>query len=580
MMMTAKTPSVSTIGNSNNNNNNNSNNISNNNQSSSSSIRKKEQIKRRPRRGRLLLYSVILFAICWLQIAANVFTYFSSHYEQQQDQTQPSAVARFSSYYSSDGNNNNTTDGNIEQHHQQQPPPSPSLEVQLSQLQTRLRLLQQQQHQQEDINYDINTNTNTNSTTTTTTTTAPKVMFIPFTIRDAQRTVPTQIPHGFHIFDFIDLYASDSDGEQNQTQTEINDTLTNTTTAITTKSKLYHNGKPVIVDPGVVRKEEEEEECRGYTKKCYRTKMLRVIKYLQSLQQQNTNTNTNTNNYEYYYFYMEADNDLCVPLNEIKQIALKYRRYFTNTGEGIGSASGWIMSQQFLNDFYSYWYNIFNSNNNNNNNNTLSSSLLTEEQKLEPNTVASVLLKQKQNWSVTRRYLTSHSILVGNTNDAGSISNLYEHVEEEEGNITTATNSSNSSSSSKVAIVVATTTAPGNNNAAAADGADEQHPDSSMGLLEKLTSKKLLSASVLDDKKSLSSVMEPARYLPRCLEPHRGIWPDKNKTKEEDNNYDNKSNNNNNNNVAIDMYHWDFFDYDLCPESDIFPCKEGQLGIK
>jgi hypothetical protein len=578
MMMTAKTPSVSTIGNSNNNNNNNSNNISNNNQSSSSSIRKKEQIKRRPRRGRLLLYSVILFAICWLQIAVNVFTYFSSHYEQQQDQTQPSAVARFSSYYSSDGNNNNTTDGNIEQHHQQQPPPSPSLEVQLSQLQTRLRLLQQQQHQQEDINYDINTNTNTNSTTTTTTT-APKVMFIPFTIRDAQRTVPTQIPHGFHIFDFIDLYASDSDGEQNQTQTEITDTLTNTTTAITTKSKLYHNGKPVIVDTGVVRK--EEEECRGYTKKCYRTKMLRVIKYLQSLQQQNTNTNTNTNNYEYYYFYMEADNDLCVPLNEIKQIALKYRRYFTNTGEGIGSASGWIMSQQFLNDFYSYWYNIFNNNNNNNNNNnTLSSSLLTEEQKLEPNTVASVLLKQKQNWSVTRRYLTSHSILVGNTNDASSISNLYEHVEEEEGNITTATNSSNSSSSSKVAIVVATTTAPGNNNAAAADGADEQHPDSSMGLLEKLTSKKLLSASVLDDKKSLSSVMEPARYLPRCLEPHRGIWPDKNKTKEEDNNYDNKSNNNNNNNVAIDMYHWDFFDYDLCPESDIFPCKEGQLGIK
>jgi hypothetical protein len=569
-MMAAKTPSVSAVGNSN--SNSNSNNNSNNQSSSSSSSIRKEQIKRRPRGGRLLLYFVILFAICWLQIAANVFAYFSSHYEQQQqqDQTQPSAVvARFSSYYSSDGNsgkanllrgsNNNTTDGNIEQQQQQQQPPSTSLEVQLSQLQTRLRLLQQQQHQQEEFNYDINTNS---------TATATKVVFIPFTIRDAQRTVPTQIPHGFHIFDFIDLYASDADGEQNQTQTEITDTLTNITTTITTKSKLYHNGKPVIVVPGVVR---EEEECRGYTKKCYRTKMLRVIKYLQSLQHQNTNTN----NYEYYYFYMEADNDLCVPLDEIKQIALEYRRYFINTGEGISGASGWIMSQQFLNDFYSYWYNIFN---NNNNNNTLSLPLLIDEQKLEPNTVASIILKQKQNWSVTRRYLTSHSILVGNTNDADSISNLYEH-EEEEGNVTNATYSSNNNSS-KVAIVVSIATAPGNNNTAAADvAADEQHPDYPMALLEKLTSKKLLTASLLDSKKSLSWVMEPARYLPRCLEPHRGIWPEK--KNETDNNHDNKNNNNNNNNnVAIDMYHWDFFDYDLCPESDIFPCKEGQLGMK
>ena len=578
-MMVAKTPSVSAVGNSNSNSNNQSS------SSSSSSIRK-EQIKRCPRGDRLLLYSVILFAICWLQIAANMFTYFSSQQQQQQqqqqqDQTQPSAVvARFSSYYSSDGNsgkanllrgsnNNNTTDGIIEQQQQQQQlhqqPPSNSLEVQLSQLQTRLRLLQQQQHQQEEFNYDINPNL------TTTAATATKVMFIPFTIRDAQRTVPTQIPHGFHIFDFIDLYASDADGEQNQTQTKITDTFTNRKTTITTKSKLYHNGKPVKVVPGIAG--EEEEECRGYTKKCYRTKMLRVIKYLQSLQHQNTNTN----NYEYYYFYMEADNDLCVPLDEIKQIALQYRRYFINTGEGISGASGWIMSQQFFNDFYSYWYNIFNKDNNNN---TLSSSSLTEEQKFEPNTVASILLKQEQNWSVTRRYLTSHSILVGNTNDADSISNLYEHEEEEGSNVTTATNSSNSNSS-KVAIVVAVTTVPGNYSTAAdLAAAGKPHPADSMAALEKLTNKKLLTASLLDIKKSLSWVMEPARYLPRCLEPHRGIWPDK--KNETDNNHDNKNNNNNNknDNVARDMHHWDFFDYDLCPESDIFPCKEGQLGIK
>lgn len=44
------------------------------------------------------------------------------------------------------------------------------------------------------------------------------------------------------------------------------------------------------------------------------------------------------------------------------------------------------------------------------------------------------------------------------------------------------------------------------------------------------------------------------KHLPRCLEPHRGKWPDPVKS------------------PTIDYYGWDYFDYDLCGHADLFPC--------
>jgi len=239
------------------------------------------------------------------------------------------------------------------------------------------------------------------------------------------------------------------------------------------------------------------------------------------------------------------------------------------------------MSQQFLYDFYHYWYNISSNNNDDSNTNETNNSntnknnneeelplLLTDEEKLEPNKVAKYILKENKKWSVTRRYLTSHSILDGNMNDAYSISDLYEHEHDynhgdQEGNSTNNTNSN------KAGVVVA----------APAISADEniRSSSSSLSVLQQLKSTKILPQPQKLDNKKKPSVIVPARYLPRCLEPHRGIWPDKNKKDDEEKIKNTTITTTNNNNAAIDMHHWDFFDYNLCPENDIFPCKEGQL---
>ena len=578
----------------------------------------------------ILLKSIIVFAVCWIQITVNVFTYFISNSSNSSSNNNRN---RNLLRGSGGGDKiNNSSDHDIEQYQkqsqqQQQQQQQPiSLENQLMQLQSRMQQLMEQQQEEEESAeentvYD-NTNTSVKIITTTNTNRSKKekrkVVFVPFTIRDAQRTVPTQIPHGFHIFDYINLYASETDGDQIQN-----------TTAFTTKTKakLYHNGKPIKIHfrphssalstPALASSssasftEQNLPECREYSRKCYRTKMLQVLHYLLSIEKKSSSLSKRKQNddstskddghdyhYEYFYFYMEADNDLCVSLDDIKNLALKYRRYFINTGEGIGSASGWIMSQQFVHDFYYLWSNrssswndsdsITTHNNNYNIPELLSS--LTDEEKLEPNSVASILLKWNKNWSVTRRYLTSHSILVGNTNDTSSISDLYirsddDNVDNERSNATNST----IKAAAVVDIHIHKST----------DG-NEKKPDSAFGQLEKLTQKKLVapSSKSKDDDKQLSTSfsMEPARYLPRCLEPHRGIWPDKEGTKLKDgddnnvNKNDNKekeensanhskrdNNNKDSSNVATDIYHWDFFDYNLCPESDIFPCKEGQL---
>ena len=68
-----------------------------------------------------------------------------------------------------------------------------------------------------------------------------------------------------------------------------------------------------------------------------------------------------------------------------------------------------------------------------------------------------------------------------------------------------------------------------------------------------------------EEEAKKAPIMEPSRYLPRCLEPHRGVW--KKELIQEDEDVQND----------FDVQHWDFFDYNLCPESDVFPCAEGQL---
>ena len=53
------------------------------------------------------------------------------------------------------------------------------------------------------------------------------------------------------------------------------------------------------------------------------------------------------------------------------------------------------------------------------------------------------------------------------------------------------------------------------------------------------------------------------KHLPRCLEPHRGMWL-RTSRKEQ---------------IQRDKYGWDYFDYVKCPNSSIFPCGENQIPI-
>ena len=53
------------------------------------------------------------------------------------------------------------------------------------------------------------------------------------------------------------------------------------------------------------------------------------------------------------------------------------------------------------------------------------------------------------------------------------------------------------------------------------------------------------------------------KRLPRCLEPHRGMW-----VNEEKLGIDRK---------REDKYGWDYFDFDACPDSDIYPCNRSDV---
>jgi hypothetical protein len=77
------------------------------------------------------------------------------------------------------------------------------------------------------------------------------------------------------------------------------------------------------------------------------------------------------------------------------------------------------------------------------------------------------------------------------------------------------------------------------------------------------TRKYLVSHSIIQSvgSKSLTVKLGAAhqKHLPKCFEPRREKWS----ISKID---------------PRDLYGWDYFDYDACPDADIFPCKEGQLA--
>ena len=56
---------------------------------------------------------------------------------------------------------------------------------------------------------------------------------------------------------------------------------------------------------------------------------------------------------------------------------------------------------------------------------------------------------------------------------------------------------------------------------------------------------------------------QSSKRLPRCLEPHRGMWMNEEKL-----GIDRK---------REDKYGWDYFDFDVCPNSDIYPCNRSDV---
>ncbi len=185
--------------------------------------------------------------------------------------------------------------------------------------------------------------------------------FYPFAIRDSRRLVPTQLPLEVHIWDYVDISS------QNQQRTK--------------KAELFHNAK-----------REAPAICQTYDLNCYKKKIIQVFELVL---QQNPNT--------LYFFYMESDNELCVSLAEIRRIAYQYERYFITTGIGF---SGWIMQRQFVIDFLQELKDFVPP--------PIDAKDILSQQGPHPSEgpdpIASVMLIEKNSWTVTRKYLVSHSI--------------------------------------------------------------------------------------------------------------------------------------------------------------------------
>lgn len=186
--------------------------------------------------------------------------------------------------------------------------------------------------------------------------------FYPFSIRDSRRLVPTQLDAQFHIWDYVDISS------QNQQATK--------------HASLFLDGH--FQAPAV---------CQKYDLYCYKEKIQQVFSLVL---QQNPHTQ--------YFFYMEADNELCVSMQSIQDLALESQRYFITTGIGF---SGWIMRRDFVVDFLQLLHDFVPPPRD-------PKDILNQQGRPPPSEgpdpIAADFLMQHQSWAVTRQYLVSHSI--------------------------------------------------------------------------------------------------------------------------------------------------------------------------
>ncbi len=299
--------------------------------------------------------------------------------------------------------------------------------------------------------------------------------FFPFVIRDSRHLTPVQINPDFHVFDYVDLTQAKQPKSKH--------------------SQLLHNAR-VVEDEILEAKranqtepkkkktkvayaaEKNESPCQEYSIECYAQKILQVFSYVlrkfPSVE---------------YYFYVEADNDLCVPMSMVKDLALTEKRYFINTGIGF---SGWIMSRQFLEDFLELYGNatreLLKQQDATSKAEVAGKNATTQE--IRPDVLASYYLTDKRAWTVTRQYWVSHTTL------------------------------------------------------------------ESLGIA---------SLTVKDRRQDKTGErMKLDKHLPRCLEPRRGKWKVSRRRPYLD---------------PRDRFGWDYFDYEVCPNQVLFPCK-GQDQLK
>lgn len=314
--------------------------------------------------------------------------------------------------------------------------------------------------------------------------------FFPFVIRDSRHLTPVQIDPDFHVFDYVDLTQAKQPKSSH--------------------SQLLHNAR-LVVDEVLEAKraaqteftlkekrhmktaEKHEAPCQKYSIECYAQKILQVFSYIlrkfPSVE---------------YFFYVEADNNLCVPMTMVKDLALNEKRYFINTGIGF---SGWIMSREFLGDFielytnktleFQAWEKKMEKEHDKASKipkssaaNDKTAAAAPPAPEVRPDVLASYYLTDKQAWTVTRQYWVSHTTL------------------------------------------------------------------ESLGIA---------SLSVKDRRADEGGErMKLDKHLPRCLEPRRGKWKVSRRRPYLD---------------PRDRFGWDYFDYDVCPNEVLFPCR-GQDQLK
>ena len=479
--------------------------------------------------------------------------------------------------------------------------------------------------------------------------------FVAFTIRDARRTVPTNIiPDGFHIFDILDLEGGnvveedeDKEVDIEQSDEEVGRGLKNrhhhgsrrTEQQLYKQEQKLHNNSTGVdtVSSSTIQKKKKKKvkvidqisttrattfhngfalpasfqaRCQTYSLGCYRMKIAAVFEYLLKTNVRPISSTPNNQHHEKnfnlrrprliqdsvtpnttYFFYMEPDNNLCVPLTEIRRLAYKYRRYFISTGVGF---SGYIMNRTFVEDFLKRYEGLQSRENRKKrytrhvnvpwlkkthdkeppqNDTTSFPNINSDEDdeeavELHPEVVAGQILKEKQAWSVTRRYLTSHTVL-GNSRGLGgegmaSLTDLFgTHWQHHD--------SDNS-----------TTQVDSEERELDLDEEEEERKESSNDVGTASNSTNSTQSEEEDSEESDNVIL---RHLPRCLEPHRGIWwkADEDDGIEKTTNsstlrQEHQTETTGKEVVQKDIEQWNFFAYDLCPNSEVYPCKEEQLS--